>query len=93
MLGGFSLSIWAYGLGNNHTGDYLPMLNLQELFGDIGKLCSAKLTGSGVAEVVFDKKEDAEASVEEYHLRQLDGQAMKCKLVLPSSPPTRQVFI
>lgn len=44
----------------------------------------------GVAEVIFSTMKDAEAAVETYHNRQLDGQPMKCLLVNPraSSKPT-----
>lgn len=45
---------------------------------------------TGVAEVIFADMKDAEAAVETYHNRQLDGQPMKCLLVNPrqSGKPT-----
>ena len=61
--------------------DSVSQEDISELFGDIGALKRAKLVEPGVAEVVFIKKEDAQKAVEIYHNRQLDGKAMKCKLV------------
>lgn len=55
----------------------------QELFEDIGQLLEARLVKAGVAEVIFSEMKDAEAAVETYHNRQLDGQPMKCLLVNP----------
>lgn len=43
----------------------------------------ARLVRAGVAEVIFADMKDAEAAVETYHNRQLDGQPMKCLLVNP----------
>lgn len=53
-------------------------------------MIDARLVRTGVAEVVFEKLKDAEAAVETYHNRQLDGQPMKCMLVNPraSNKPT-----
>lgn len=60
------------------------------MFEDIGQLLEARLVKTGVAEVIFAEMKDAEAAVETYHNRQLDGQPMKCLLVNPraSSKPT-----
>lgn len=64
--------------------------DIKELFEDIGELVEARLVRPGVAEVIFSTMKDAEAAVDSYHNRQLDGQPMKCLLVNPraSSKPT-----
>lgn len=53
-------------------------------------MLEARLVKTGVAEVIFADMKDAEAAVETYHNRQLDGQPMKCLLVnpRPSGKPT-----
>lgn len=55
------------------------------MFEDIGELLEARLVRPGVAEVIFSTMKDAEAAVDTYHNRQLDGQPMKCMLVNPRS--------
>ena len=61
--------------------DSVSQEDIMELFGDIGPLKRAKLVAQGTAEVVFVNKSDAAKAVEIYHNRQLDGKAMRCKLV------------
>lgn len=73
-------------ISNLHTS--VTESDVRELFEDIGTLSSAKLTRPGIAEVIFKDLGDAEAAVETYHNRQLDGQPMKCMLVRSNSKPT-----
>lgn len=64
--------------------------DIRELFEDVGQLIDARLVRTGVAEVIFEKLQDAQTAVDTYHNRQLDGQPMKCLLVNPraSNKPT-----
>lgn len=64
--------------------------DIRELFEDVGPLIDARLVRTGVAEVIFEKLQDAQMAVDTYHNRQLDGQPMKCLLVNPraSNKPT-----
>lgn len=62
--------------------------DLQELFGDIGKLQIVKMSTPGTADITFLHKEHAEKAIEVYHNRQLDGQPMKCHLVVNKPRPT-----
>ncbi len=55
--------------------------DIRELFGDVGYLKSSRLVDQGTAEIVFVNKDDALRAVEIYHNRQLDGKAMRCRLV------------
>lgn len=48
---------------------------MQELFGDIGPLKKVLFEEQGVAEVVFVKLADAQRAIENYHNRELDGEA------------------
>lgn len=75
-------------VSNLHCG--VSQSDIKELFEDIGELVEARLVRPGVAEVIFSTMKDAEAAVDTYHNRQLDGQPMKCLLVNPraSSKPT-----
>jgi len=61
--------------------------DLSELFGDVGSLRRVKMVSSGVAEIVFTNKEDADRAIEVYHNRQLDGKPMKCQLVTTGPAP------
>lgn len=45
----------------------------KELFGAVGPLREAKLKNLGIAEVVFDRAEDAFAAYNKYNTRNLDG--------------------
>ncbi|KAL7638822.1 UNVERIFIED_CONTAM: hypothetical protein RMT77_010356 [Armadillidium vulgare] len=55
--------------------------DIEELFGNIGPIKYARLIREGIAEVLFHEKVDAYRSVEVYHNRQLDGQAMSVTVV------------
>jgi RNA recognition motif-containing protein len=55
--------------------------DIVELFGDMGAIKRAKMAKPGTAEVVFVKLSAAAKAVETYHNRQLDGKAMKCRVV------------
>lgn len=69
--------------------------DIRELFEDVGALVDARLVRIGVAEVIFEKLQDAQHAVDTYHNRQLDGQPMKCLLVNPraSNKPTAPAAI
>ncbi|XP_066563432.1 polymerase delta-interacting protein 3 isoform X2 [Amia ocellicauda] len=54
--------------------------DIVELFCVCGALKRARLLRSGVAEVVFVRKDDAVAAYRKYNNRCLDGQPMKCNL-------------
>lgn len=58
----------------------------QELFEDIGELLSSKVIRPGTAEVVYKLHKDAVKAVDVYHNRQLDGQPMKCLLMVNNKP-------
>ncbi|XP_046403215.1 uncharacterized protein LOC124168885 isoform X2 [Ischnura elegans] len=65
--------------------------DIRELFEDIGPLaCPPRLLPppSGEAIVCFRERSDAARAVDVYHLRQLDGQPMRCSLISPSSTTT-----
>ncbi|XP_077133459.1 polymerase delta-interacting protein 3 isoform X2 [Ranitomeya variabilis] len=59
--------------------------DIVELFCVCGALKRARLLSSGVAEVVFVRKEDAVGAYKKYNNRYLDGQPMKCNLHLNGS--------
>ncbi|KAK4293711.1 hypothetical protein Pmani_033610 [Petrolisthes manimaculis] len=59
----------------------VTVADMEELFGTIGRIISARLLKQGVAEAVFYNKEDAMRSVEVFNNRQLDGQPMCVTLV------------
>lgn len=59
--------------------------DLEELFGDIGPLRKVQFVRSGVAQVIFVRRSDAERAIDTYHNRELDDQPMICKLVLQQS--------
>ncbi|XP_050716708.1 uncharacterized protein LOC126998750 isoform X1 [Eriocheir sinensis] len=68
--------------------------DMEELFGTIGTIISARMVREGVAEAIFLNEEDAHKSVEVFNNRQLDGQPMcvsVCKKVpvlpAPLQPP------
>ena len=54
--------------------------DLSELFCDIGNVRKVNMKGSGAAEIVFVKSEDAEKAVKMYDKRLLNGRAIKCTL-------------
>jgi len=56
--------------------------DIKELFEDIGPLLTSRLVRAGTAEVIYKQQKDAKKAVEAYHNRQLDGQPMKCLLVM-----------
>ncbi|XP_073442781.1 polymerase delta-interacting protein 3 isoform X2 [Dendrobates tinctorius] len=59
--------------------------DIVELFCVCGALKRARLLSSGIAEVVFVRKEDAVGAYKKYNNRYLDGQPMKCNLHLNGS--------
>ncbi|KAG8229338.1 hypothetical protein J437_LFUL007146 [Ladona fulva] len=62
--------------------------DIRELFEDIGPLaCPPKLLPppSGEAIVCFRSRADAARAVDVYHLRQLDGQPMRCSLAISNN--------
>ncbi|XP_042218283.1 uncharacterized protein LOC121863613 isoform X2 [Homarus americanus] len=61
--------------------------DMEELFGTIGPILSARMIREGVAEAVFMNIEDAFRSVEVFNNRQLDGQPM-CVTVVTKKPPS-----
>ncbi|XP_053639450.1 uncharacterized protein [Cherax quadricarinatus] len=64
--------------------------DMEELFGTIGPILSARMVREGVAEAVFMHMEDAYRSVEVFNNRQLDGQPMCVTVVgkkTTSTPP------
>ncbi|XP_071440434.1 uncharacterized protein [Hetaerina americana] len=65
--------------------------DIRELFEDIGPLaCPPRLLPppSGEAIVCFRERSDAARAVDVYHLRQLDGQPMRCSLVSSTTSTT-----
>ncbi|XP_065659321.1 uncharacterized protein LOC100205695 isoform X2 [Hydra vulgaris] len=54
--------------------------DIKELFGVLGDLRRASLTGLGSAEVIYKNTDDAFAAYSKYHGRNLDGQPMILKL-------------
>lgn len=76
------------------TGTCLVISNLNSTVskGDVIELCQAigpldvvRITGPGIAEVLFINKEDAMEAYKKYHHRNLDGQPMICKLQMASA--------
>ncbi|KAM4021869.1 polymerase delta-interacting protein 3 [Anomaloglossus baeobatrachus] len=59
--------------------------DIVELFCVCGALKRARLLSSGIAEVVFVRKEDAVGAYKKYNNRYLDGQPMKCNLHMNGS--------
>ncbi|MPC88927.1 polymerase delta-interacting protein 3 [Portunus trituberculatus] len=59
---------------------------MEELFGTIGNILSARMVREGVAEAVFMNEEDAYKSVEVFNNRQLDGQPMCVSVVNKKVP-------
>ncbi|XP_045135311.1 polymerase delta-interacting protein 3-like isoform X2 [Portunus trituberculatus] len=60
--------------------------DMEELFGTIGNILSARMVREGVAEAVFMNEEDAYKSVEVFNNRQLDGQPMCVSVVNKKVP-------
>uniref|UniRef100_U5EYF8 Putative rrm motif-containing protein n=1 Tax=Corethrella appendiculata TaxID=1370023 RepID=U5EYF8_9DIPT len=75
----------SYRIVVSNLHESVTQTDIKELFEDIGDLLEARLVRPGVAEVIFRTLKDAEAAVDTYHNRQLDGQPMKCLLVKPRS--------
>jgi len=69
--------------------------DLEEVFSDVGQLKSVHIhfdrsgRSLGTADVIFVKKEDAVAAVEEYNGAALDGQAMQISLVSGNTTTAR----
>lgn len=85
-----SLSNPGYRIVVSNLHSSVSQSDIKELFEDVGPLIDARLVRTGVAEVIFEKIQDAQTAVDTYHNRQLDGQPMKCLLVNPraSNKPT-----
>ncbi|XP_071516098.1 uncharacterized protein [Panulirus ornatus] len=75
--------------------------DMEELFGTIGPIRTARMLREGIAEAVFMSMEDAYRAVEVFNNRQLDGQPMSVTVVnkktqslpaapLPPAPPRTQ---
>ncbi|XP_022089359.1 polymerase delta-interacting protein 3-like isoform X3 [Acanthaster planci] len=60
--------------------------DIKELYGDVGPLKKARLVRSGLAEVVYIKREHALEAIARYHNRELDGLPMQCKLDTSTVP-------
>jgi len=67
--------------------------DIMELFCAQGPVRRARLTSPGKAEVVFIRREDAITAYEKYNNRDLDGQPMQMKLLLPDGPlPSTPIY-
>ncbi|KAL1496300.1 hypothetical protein AB1Y20_016262 [Prymnesium parvum] len=65
--------------------------DIQELFGDIGKVKSVTMVKKGVALVVYQKRMDAEKALETYDGVPLDGRPLKLTVLSSAGPVTDAV--
>nr|CAB3266582.1 serine/arginine repetitive matrix protein 1 [Phallusia mammillata] len=61
--------------------------DILELFSVLGPVRRARLIGSGKAEIVFIRRDDAIRAYQKYNNRDLDGQPMRMKLLLQERVP------
>ncbi|XP_071797342.1 uncharacterized protein [Asterias amurensis] len=77
----------------SHLHSSVSEADIKELYGDVGPLKRARLVRSGLAEVVYVKREHALEAIARYHNRELDGLPMQCKLDTSTVPEATGLYV